>query len=190
MTVAGSRVAAGPDSGTTAPPPAEIRYAFVFWLVAAGAGLVRSLLGVLDRGEMIARFRARLPDASQVRIDQTVDGAVFATLMFSLATFGFYFLMARRMAAGRSWARLVLGVIAGVVIPLGLIGMVGLALGLAPAEALGVRITPLMVVTMVVDLGAMAVAVVLMFRPAAGGYVRAVSRARLSGTGWSGPPGR
>lgn len=169
MTVPGSHALPNPPG---IPRPREIQLALWLWKASAAAGLLRSILILSDRETLVATVRGRSPELSQTQVDMTVNGSVLGGLGFSIGLFLFYVVMARLMAKGHNWARVVLCVITAVVLPLGILGMLALASGV-PVEAPVVpRYTPPVITTMIVDFACMAAATIQMFRPAANTYLR------------------
>lgn len=158
--------------------PAEIRYAWWLWIASAAAGLIRTVIVLSDRDALVSMIRRSAPEFGQTQIDQAVNRGVFAGLAFATCLFLFYALLARTMAHGHNQARIVLYVLAAVIIPIGLLGVVNVVAGVSPDTSLGIRLTPPMIGLMVVDLGCLLAATVLMSRPRANAYFRSMTTAR------------
>ncbi|MEU4739039.1 hypothetical protein AB0G02_01065 [Actinosynnema sp. NPDC023658] len=146
-----------------------MRRAFVLWVTAVAAGVFETVVAV---SQMIA-------DGSGSAAELTV-GISIRVVVFTAAV-----LVAARMRAGRQWARVAL------VLGLGVLGVASMVVEPLVELLRGERALSDLLDAGVVDLAffasrvvhvtAVYAAVVLMFRPAANAYFRAVREARAVG---------
>ena len=162
---AGAKVAVlGPVSA-----PREVRASFVLWLAAIAAALFETVLVII---EVLSGHSA------------LSTGAVIVGVGMRLLIFGAVVYVASRMLRGRNWARITLTVGLGVIGTLSIVidPVSWLAAGHSVGEFL-VGANPMVLLfasSRVLHLIAVFAALVLMFRPAANDYFRAVRSARRS----------
>jgi hypothetical protein len=145
--------------------PNQVHASYRLWLVAVAAGLFETALVVVDATS------GDVGSAAQVAVGVAVRLLVFAAAVY----------LAVQLRQGRNWARVALAV------GLGGLGTLSLVIGpvtwlaeggsLASAVAAADLASVLFAASRVVHLGAVVAALLLMFHPAANGYVRATTRA-------------
>ncbi|NUU21633.1 MAG: hypothetical protein HOV68_08985 [Streptomycetaceae bacterium] len=158
-----------PSAPESIAPPAPVRGAFALWVTAVAAGVFETVLAVIG---LIA-------DGSASTAELTVGIGV------RVVVFGVAVLVAARMRAGRRWARVALA------IGLGVFGVASMVVEpllelirgeSALSDLLDAGAVDLVfLASRVVHVTAVYAAVVLMFRPAANAYFRAVRDARAAG---------
>jgi hypothetical protein len=158
-------------AGTVAAPK-EVRASFALWLAAVGAGVFETILAIIEA----------VSGHSALSTGGVIVGVSMRLLIFAAVVY-----VASRMLRGMNWARLTLAIGLGVIGTLSiLIGPVSwLAAGHSVGEFLsGADLMLLLFASSrVVHLSAVFAALVLMFRPAANDYFRAVRSARRRTSG-------
>jgi hypothetical protein len=145
--------------------PTQLQASFRLWLIAVAAGLFETALVVVDATE------GEVGSAAQVAV-----GVAVRLLVFTGAVY-----LAAQLRQGKNWPRVALAVL------LGGIGTLSLVIGpvtwfaeggsLADAVAAANLGSVLFAASRVVHLGAVIAALILMFHPAASGYIQATTRA-------------
>jgi hypothetical protein len=166
------------DSGSTAtgaeafkpgtPPgvPREVKASFLLWLTAVAAGVVETIVRVIDS----------LTVGPSSGGEVGVTGVLIRVIVYALVVY-----IITRMRLGKGWARITLAVLLGVIGTLSLVidpiswvaGGNSLSEVFTEANLLFFLIAPIRVV----HLAAVVTALVFMFLPAANTYFRRVSSA-------------
>ncbi|WP_188316430.1 hypothetical protein [Solihabitans fulvus] len=152
-------------------PPKLVNLSRWLWIGSAALSAVRSIIQLGDRQQLIDLLRQSNAGLTQDQLDAEASGSVVFGLLLAGALLLLYAFLANRMARGLNWARVVLTVLGGGGLLVGVIGLIGIASGVAPA--FGVRIGALDVSLSVLGLLVDAVALTLMYvRGSAGHFVR------------------
>src|SRR5918994_5890510 len=160
---------------TLRPPPGvpkEVQASFLLWLTAVAAGVLETIIRVIDAS---AIGFASGP-GGETDVTGAISGVVIRVLVYALVVY-----IITRMRLGKSWARLTLAVLLGVIGTLSLV--IDPISWLAEGNSLGKIFTQadLMFVFVapirVVHLAAVLAALVFMFLPAANDYFRVASSA-------------
>lgn len=142
-------------------PPREVRDSVRLWFASMVATLVGGVLGyvVTDQAAAVqAVLDANPTGMSREQVQTAVTIGLVGGVLVVLLTLGLELFLVLKMQAGRTWARVVLAVLAAV--------FVGATVaGLARGVSTGAVINAISVLLLVA-------AVVLMFRPAANTYFR------------------
>ena len=171
-----SGAATGAAAFKLSPPPGvpkEVQASFLLWLSAVAAGVLETIIRVIDALAM------GLASGTGGEADLTglISGVVIRVIVYTLVVY-----IITRMRLGKSWARLTLAVLLGVIGTLSLVidPISWLAEGnslrevFTEANLLFFLIAPIRTV----HLAAVIVALVLMFLPAANTYFRVARSAR------------
>jgi hypothetical protein len=152
--------------------PKEVQVSFLLWLTAVAAGVVETIIRVIDS--------LSLGSSSGGEVD--VTGLVIRVVVYTVAVY-----IIAQMRLGKRWARLTLAVLLGVIGTLSLVidpiswlaGGNSLGEVFTQADLLFFIIAPIRAVHLAAVIGAL----VFMFLPAANTYFRAAGSAtrRMSG---------
>ncbi|MDA2810193.1 hypothetical protein O4J56_06040 [Nocardiopsis sp. RSe5-2] len=148
--------------GASASVPRPLRVACLFWLVAIGAGVVESVIG-----------------ATGMALEEGMTAGLAAAIALRVAVYSGAAALVLFLHRGRAWARIALTVLLGVigfgtlVVPLAAWFAGGGDPAAALAQADGARLAYFAV--RAVHIAAVPVALVAMFLPASGAYLRARS---------------
>lgn len=151
-----------PAPGGPVTPPAQVTNAVKLMFIRAAVSLLGLLTAFLLRDSLAEVIRRQNPAFDQQQIDAAVTVGLTISLVFGLVYLVLYVLLALQVQKGRSWARIVTLVLAGLSVVSGLYGL----FGAAPALSKGIGL-----VTLALDA---AIFVLLVSKPAAE-YVRARS---------------
>jgi hypothetical protein len=169
-------VATGAAAFELGPPPGvpkEVQASFLLWLSAVAAGVLETIIRVIDS------LTIGLASGSGGETDVTgaISNVVIRVIVYTLVVY-----IITRMRLGKSWARLALAVLLGVIGTLSLVidpiswlaGGNSLSEVFKEADLLFFLIAPIRIV----HLAAVIAALVLMFLPAANTYFRVARSAR------------
>jgi hypothetical protein len=169
------------------PVPRSVDVARWLWIGTTVLGLVRSLVQLSDRGQLIADLRKLAPQMSQEQIDNAANSGILFTVVFSLAVLALYVMLATQLVRGRNWARVVIAILGGLS-AIGTVIMLIAVFSAGPAAA--IRATGVAVPSAPWDIAfsllvaAMdIVTLVLLFRPESNRFFRDSARARRTGVG-------
>jgi hypothetical protein len=145
------------------------------WLWVAGALLsaARTLVVLADRQGLRDQVRQLDPTLIGQQVEAAVTGEITLGVLFSAAVVALYVVVANKMLGGRSWARVLLTFFGGLFAVLGLLGMFGVADGLAAAQ--GVTVDPLEVSLSALGLALDVAALVAMWLKPSNEYFRTMS---------------
>ena len=159
-------------------PPRSVDVARWLWVAGALLSAVRSYLALADRQALRDMVTQLEPSLSMQQVEAVVNGEVIMGVIFAAVVVALYVLVANKMLAGRSWARVLLTFFGAIFVLLGGLGLLGVADGLAATT--GVSVDPaelaLSVVGLVVDIAAL----VAMWLPPSNDYFRAATAARFT----------
>jgi hypothetical protein len=164
--------------GTPPGVPKEVQASFLLWLTAIAAGALETIIRVIDALPMDSASGS----GGEADLTGAISGVVIRVIVYALVVY-----ITTRMRLGKSWARLTLAVLLGVIGTLSLVidPISWLAAGNSPrevfteADLLFFLIAPIRAV----HLAAVIAALVLMFLPAANTYFRAARSARRRALG-------
>ena len=145
-------------------PPREVQLSTLFWVTAVAAGGVETVLG-----------------AGDAALNDTMSNAVIAAnVAFRVLVYAGVLAVASRLWQGRNWARWTLAVVLG---GIGMLTLVAGPIGWLAGDHAFSELDPDgtfagFAIVRAVHVVAVVAAVVLMFRPTANAYFRAVGRAR------------
>ena len=170
-----SDAATGAAAFKLSPPPGvpkEVQASFLLWLTAVAAGVLETIIRVID-ALLIAGLRQRRGNG----LTGVISGVVIRVIVYTLVVY-----IITRMRLGKRWARLTLAVLLGVFGTLSLVidpiswlaGGNSLSEVFTEADLLFFLIAPIRAV----HLAAVIAALVLMFLPAANTYFRGSRSAR------------
>lgn len=159
-----------PPAAAAPAPPRPVQIARWLWIGGAVLSAGRSVVRMADRRALADQIRHAQPNLGQDEVSAAVSGTVLLGLMLSGLLLAGYVLLANRMAGGANWARIVLAVIGGGSVLFGSLGL--LAVGSGVAAQFGVAISPLDTALGGAGLLVDAVALTLMFVPAAQQHFR------------------
>jgi hypothetical protein len=155
--------------GLDPPPgvPKEVQASFLLWLTAVAAGVLETIIRVIDA---LARGAAS-GSGGDADVTGAISGVVIRAIVYTLVVY-----IITRMRLGKRWARLTLAVLLGVIGTLSLVidpiswlaGGNSLQEVFTEADLLFVLIAPIRAV----HLAAVIAALVFMFLPAANTYFR------------------
>jgi hypothetical protein len=171
-----SDAATGAASFKLSPPPGvpkEVQASFLLWLTAVAAGVLETLIRIID-ALLIGSASGSVGEADLIG---AISGVLIRVIVYTLVVY-----IITRMRLGKRWARLTLAVLLGVIGTLSLVidPISWLADGnslsevFTEADLLFFVIAPLRTV----HLAAVIAALVLMFLPAANTYFRTSRSAR------------
>ena len=148
--------------------PKEVRASFLLWLTAVAAGVLETIIRVIDALAMGAASGS----GGEADLTGATSNVVIRVIVYALVVY-----LITQMRLGKSWARLTLAVLLGVIGTLSLVIdpiswlAEGNSLGevFTEADLLFVLIAPIRAV----HLAAVIAALVFMFLPAANNYFRA-----------------
>jgi hypothetical protein len=145
------------------------------WLWVAGALLsaVRALVVLADRQGLRDQVRQLDPTLFGQQVEAAVNGEIVLGVLFSAATVALYVLVANKMRGGRSWARVLLTFFGVIFVVLGVLGMFGVADGMAAAQ--GLTVDPLEVALSALGLVLDVAALVAMWLKPSNDYFRTMS---------------
>ncbi len=166
---------AGPPPTAAGAAPKEVVTAFQLFLASVVLGLIGAVLSfTLVQPVIDVQLRQAgvtggdLGPAGQAQLESAVRAGIVVGAVVALILLALYVLFIFKMRAGRNWARIVLTVLTAISVLSTLIGFSGYSLFLQ-AGAIGV----LYVVAVALQLVAIIVATVFMYRPAASAYFAA-----------------
>lgn len=154
-------------------PPRPVDAARWLWVVSALLSAVRTYLVLADRNGLRDQVRAVEPALPSQQVEAVVNGEIILAVLMSAAIVALYVLVANKMRSGRGWARVLLTFFGVIFVVLGLLGVAGVAGGLATAQ--GLTVDPAEVVLSVVGLATDIAALVAMWVPASNAYFRAAA---------------
>jgi hypothetical protein len=165
-----SNVTTGAAAFKLSPPPGvpnEVQASFLLWLAAVAAGVLETIIRVIDALAM--GFASG--SGGETDVTGVISGVVIRVIIYTLVVY-----IITRMRLGKSWARLTLAVLLGVIGTLSLVidpilwlaGGNSLSEVFTEANLLFFFIAPIRIV----HLAAVIAALVLMFLPAANTYFR------------------
>jgi hypothetical protein len=166
----------GPVTQPEVRVPRTVDVARWLWVAGALLSAVRSLVVLADRQGLRDQVRQLDPTLFGQQVETAVNGEIVLGVVFSAAVVGLYVVVANKMRGGRSWARVLLTFFGGIFVVLGLLGMFGLADGMATAQ--GLTVDPLEVALSALGLVLEVAALVAMWLKPSNDYFRAMS-ARL-----------
>jgi hypothetical protein len=165
-----SDAAMGMAAFKVSPPPGapkEVQASFLLWLTAVAAGVLETIIRVIDALAM--GFASG--SGGETDVTGVISGVVIRVIVYTLMVY-----IITRMRLGKRWARLTLAVLLGVIGTLSLV--IDPILWLAGGNTLSEIITEanllffLIAPIRIVHLAAVIAALVLMFLPAANTYFR------------------
>ena len=165
-----SDAATGAAALKLSPPPGvpkEVQASFLLWLTAVAAGVLETLIRIIDASAMGWASGS----GGEADLTGVISGVVIRVIIYTLVVY-----IITRMRLGKSWARLSLAVLLGVIGTLSLVidPIMWLAEGnslsevFTEADLLFFLIAPIRTVHLAAVIGAL----VLMFLPAANTYFR------------------
>ncbi len=169
-----SDAVAGAAAFTLGPPtpgvPKEVQASFLLWLTAVGAGVLETIIRVIDALSMGSG------SGGEADVTGVISNLVIRVIVYTLVVY-----VITRMRLGKSWARLTLAMLLGVTGTLSLVidpiswvaGGNSLREVFTEADLLFVLIAPIRAV----HLAAVIAALAFMFLPAANAYFRAARSA-------------
>jgi hypothetical protein len=176
-----SDAATGAAAFKLSPPPGvpkEVQVSFLLWLSAVAAGVLETIIRIIDASA------TGLASGSGGETDVTgvISGVVIRVIVYTLVVY-----IITRMRLGKSWARMTLAVLLGVIGTLSLVidpiswlaGGNSLSEVFTEANLLFFLIAPIRIV----HLAAVIAALVLMFLPAANTYFRGSRSATRQASG-------
>lgn len=167
---------AGPAPQAEVPQPPSIRAAVNLMYLGAALAALSMLLGFTQIDELEEMIAEDNPSFSASEVDAAVTGAQVGLVVGGAIAVGLWIWMAIMNGKGKSWARIVGTVFAGINV-------------VSTLFTLGLGRTPsLNVVLSIVSLGLAAVIVVLMFQPPSSRYYEMMSRPLSAPYGYP-PPG-
>ena len=137
--------------------PRTVEVARWLWVAGALLSAVRMLVVLADRQGLRDQVKQLDPALTMQQIEAGVNGEIMLGVLFSAAVVALYVLVANKMRGGRAWARVLLTFFGVIFVVLGVLGLAGLADGLAAEQGLTVDPTEvaLSAVGLVVDVAAL-----------------------------------
>ena len=149
--------------------PKSVDTAYLLWLIAAGVGILGSLLNLLN-AQAIADETVKALSGLSPELDKSLADSAspsYGGIIFSLIISAVWVVVVMQMRKGANWARILLTVLGGLGILLGLIGFLGFGI-LFSTGILGVLQALLGVVALVAEIGA----IVFMFKSDSNRYFK------------------
>ncbi|MEU4802267.1 hypothetical protein [Actinosynnema sp. NPDC023587] len=146
------------------PRPKSVETAFLLWMVAAGIGIVSSIVSFLTAQAIYDEVTKGVDPSIRSALG---SGPSYGTAIFSIILFVVWIVVVLQMRNGANWARIVLAVLGGIGVISGLVGLAGFGL-LFSVGAFGVIQALLSLVSLVVTVGAL----IFMFKPDANHYFK------------------
>jgi len=143
--------------------PKSVDTAFMLWMVAAGIGIVSSILNFFT---VQALYDELLKDTSP-ELRGSVAEPGYGSAIFSLVLFALWVLVVFQMRNGANWARIVLAVLGGIGVIGGLVGLLTIGV-LFSIGILGALQALLSLASLVVTIGAL----IFMFKSDANYYFK------------------
>ena len=161
------------ESGPPPGVPKEVQASFLLWLTAVAAGVLETIIRIIDS----LAIGWASGNGGETDVTGGISGVVIRVIVYTLVVY-----IITRMRLGKSWARLTLAVLLGVIGTLSLVidpiswlaGGNSLSDVFREADLLFFLIAPIRSV----HLAAVIAALVLMFLPAANTYFRVAQSAR------------
>ena len=153
--------------------PRTVDVARWLWVASALLSAVRSLVVLADRQGLRDQVRQLDPTLFGQQVEAAVNGEIVLGVLISAVTVALYVLVANKMRGGRSWARVLLTFFGGLFVVLGLLGMFGVADGMAAAQ--GLTVDPLQVALSALGLVLDVAALVAMWLKPSNDYFRTMS---------------
>jgi hypothetical protein len=171
-----SDAATGTAAFKLGPPPGvpkEVQASFLLWLTAVAAGVLETIIRVFDA----LPIDSASGSGGETDVTGVISGVVIRVIIYTLVVY-----IITRMRLGKSWARLTLAMLLGVIGTLSLVidpiswlaGGNSLGEVFTEANLLFFPIAPIRTI----HLAAVIAALVLMFLPAANTYFRVARSAR------------
>jgi hypothetical protein len=158
-------------------PPRVVDVARWLWVAAGLLFAVRTYVALADRQGLRDQVRQADSTLTMQQVEAAVNGEIVLGVLFCAVIVALYVLVANKMLAGRSWARVLLTFFGVVFAVSGLLGLIGIAGGLA--AAVGVSVDPTEVVLSVLGVAVDVAALVAMWLPPSSAYFRTVSTQRV-----------
>ena len=176
-----SDVATGAAAFKLSPPPGvpkEVQASFLLWLTAVAAGVLETIIRIID-ASAIGWVSG---SGGETDVTGLISGVVIRVIVYTLVVY-----IVTRMRLGKSWARLTLAALLGVIGTLSLVidpiswlaGGNSLSEVFTEADLLFFLIAPIRTV----HLAAVIAALVLMFLPSANTYFRTARSVRRQALG-------
>lgn len=130
-----------PDGGSApAAPPTNVQRAATCLYGLAGLQVVGLLLSIFTTDSARDAIRETDPSLTESEVSTLVTVGLVVSALVSLAFAGLFVLCARKVLAGRNWARITATVLTGLLVLLGALGLAGGAL-VGGAESITVVLT-------------------------------------------------
>ena len=109
-----------PAGGAAGPPPPSVDNAVKLMLARAAIGVLSLLVLLTTKGSLKNQILQANPSFDPARIDSAATVAITVGIVIGLIFIGLYVLLAMQVRKGKSWARIVTWILAGLAVLSGL----------------------------------------------------------------------